>query len=268
MVLNQFKSTCKEYCAELTKTTMKFQTNTILKLSFTLLAGQIILLLFSSCNRYALYQVQDRSDTLVAGAITIEKKLEPGDKISVSIWQHDDLSVGSIHTVYNNPEPAGKWVMLNENGEVNLPQVGRVTLKGLTINEAEDQLVAHYSQYIRKPILNVRLMNNYVTVLGEVQRPGNYFFSSDQYRLVDILGQASGLTDYALTTKIKVIRGRESIPVDLTTTGNNEVMIYPRDVIYIPPARNKSIDRVATKLIPIASLLTALALVYNVSVNK
>lgn len=252
----------------MTKTAMRFKTDIILKLAIAFISGMILLLLFSSCNRYALYQVQERSDSLQAVSVEIEKKLEPGDKISVSIWQHDDLSVGSIHTVYNNPEPGGKWVMLNENGEVNLPQVGRVTLKGLTVHEAEDQLVAHYSQYIRKPILNVRLMNNYVTVLGEVQKPGNYFFSSDQYRLVDILGQASGLTDYALTTKIKVIRGRESIPVDLTTTGNNEMMIYPRDVIYVPPARNKAIDRVATKLIPIASLLTALALVYNVSANK
>jgi hypothetical protein len=42
-------------------------------------------------------------------------------------------------------------------------------------------------------------------------------------------------------------------------------MVLPKDVIYVPPGRNKAFDRFATKLIPLASLLTALALVYNVS---
>lgn len=247
---------------------MKFKPALLPDIARIVASGLCMLLLFSSCNRYALYQMQDNKDSLNLTAMVTEKRLQPGDKISVSIWDNDDLSIGSIHTVYNNPEPAGKWVMLNDKGEVNLPQIGHVSLKGFTVTEAEDQLVARYSQFIRKPILNVRLMNNYVTVLGEVQKPGNYYFSSDQYRLIDILGQASGLTDYALTTKIKVIRGRESIPVDFTTTGNNEMMIYPKDVIYVPPSRTKSLDRLTSKLIPIASVLTALALIYNVTANK
>ena len=104
-----------------------------------------------------------------------------------------------------------------------------------------------------------------MTVLGEVQRPGNYVFHTDHARLVDMLGKANGLTDYARTTEIKIIRGTETIKINLTEAINNETLVYPRDVIYIPPGRNKAFDRFASKLIPLASLLTALALVYSVS---
>ncbi len=247
---------------------MKVKTDFFLKASLLLVSGMIILLLFSSCNKYALYQTSASKEAAPASnAGAAEKILGAGDKISISIWGHDDLSVGSIHTVYNTPEESGKWLMIDEKGEVNLPQVGRIKLEGLSLRAAEDKLVQEYSRFIQRPVLNLRLLNNQVTVLGEVQRPGNYVFHTDGTRLVDMLGKAGGLTDYARTSGIKIIRGTETYVTDLTNASANETMVYARDVIYVPPGRNKAFDRFATKLIPLASLLTALALVYNVSVN-
>lgn len=245
---------------------MKSKTDFFLKAAILFVSGMIVLLLFSSCNRYALYQTDAKAGAKPdANAEAVEKTLGFGDKISISIWGHDDLSVGSIHTVYNSPEESGKWLMIDEKGEVNLPQIGKVNLDGLTLRKAEEKLIPLYSQFIQKPVLNLRLLNNQITVLGEVQKPGNYVFHTDYIRLVDILGKASGLTDYARSTEIKIIRGTETIRVNLTNAVNNETMVYPRDVIYVPPGRNKSFDRFASKLIPLASLLTALALVYSVS---
>lgn len=239
------------------------------KTAITLVVGMIALMLSSSCNRYTLYQNNAAQGTSAASAgEPSERILSPGDKVSLSIWGHDDLSIGSIHTVYNSNEDAGKWLMIDDKGEVNLPQVGKFKIEGLTISKAEEKLVALYSEFIQKPILNLRLLSNQVTVLGEVQRPGNYIFHTDEARMVDIIGKASGFTDYAKTTEIKIIRGTETIVVNLTSSSANETMVFPRDVIYIPPGRNKAFDRVAAKLIPLASLLTALALVYNVSVNN
>lgn len=246
---------------------MKVNSHFYLKTAYPWFAGIFLLLLVSSCNKYALYQTRSGHDAADTSALG-EKTLAPGDKIAVSIWGHDDLSVGSIHTVYSTPEESGKWLMIDDRGEVNLPQVGKVKLEGLTPAKAEEKLVGVYSQFIQKPILNLRLLNSQVTVLGEVQRPGNYVFHTDQARLVDMIGRASGLTDYAKTTEIKIIRGTEIIKVDLTDASANETMVIARDVIYVGPGRSKSFDRVASKLIPLASLLTALALVYNVSVNN
>ena len=68
-----------------------------------------------------------------------EKVLSPGDKISLSVWGHDELSVGSVHSVYSIPEEAGKWLQIDESGDANLPQIGKVKLEGLTLLKAEEK---------------------------------------------------------------------------------------------------------------------------------
>ena len=247
---------------------MKLNSNFLLKIAVMRMSGLIILLFISSCYKYALYQTNATKTSKGSATEISEKVLSPGDKISLSVWGHDELSVGSVHSVYSIPEESGKWLQIDESGDANLPQIGKVKLEGLTMLKAEEKLVTLYSQFIQKPILNLRLLSNQVTVLGEVQSPGNYVFHTDQVRLVDMIGKANGFTDYAKTTDIKIIRGIETIRVDLTKAASNEVMVTARDVIYVAPGRNKSFDRFASKLIPLASLLTALALVYNVSVSK
>jgi polysaccharide biosynthesis/export protein len=254
---------------------MNIKPNTYNFLKSALLLMGLVMFL-SSCNKYVLYSrntpVNQNSGKQQAIAPDssderIEKILMPEDKISISIWNHDDLSIGSVHTIYNVQEETGKWLMIDAKGEVNLPQVGTVKLEGLTLREAVIYLEKIYSKFLQGPIVNIRILSNQLTIIGEVQRPGNYIFSTDNVRLVDLVGKASGFTDYAKTTKIKIIRGKESFVIDLTNIAFNETRVYPGDVVYIPPSGGKKFDRFASKLIPLASLLTALALVYNVSNN-
>ncbi len=192
----------------------------------------------------------------------------PDDKIIVSVWEHDDLSVGSLQSVVSLQEEYGKWVMLDAKGEVKLPQIGSVKLQGLNLREATAVLEKAYSQFVQKPNVNIRVLTNQVTVLGEVKSQGNYIFSSDNIRLVDLIGKAQGFTDYARTKSVQIIRGEKQFKVDMTNSlnvANREVIIYPGDVVYVPPSGNKGFDRFSSKLIPVASLLTAIALLYSVT---
>jgi polysaccharide biosynthesis/export protein len=252
---------------------MKTRTDFFLKSVIAVLILLIMLLLMSSCSKNVLYTHNSGSGSNAAAAVKVDegresKILQPDDKITISVWEHDELSIGSVHTVYSVAEESGKWVMLDAEGNVTLPQIGVIKLGGLTIAEASQQIKKEYSKNIQNPIVTIKVLNNQVTVLGEVQRPGIYVFSSDNIRLTDVLGKSSGLTDYAKTKQIKIIRGKESIKIDLTNIAFNETRVLPGDVIYIPPTGGKKFDRIASKLIPIASLLTALALVYNVSQNN
>lgn len=230
--------------------------------------------LLSSCNRYALFthneppqQGPGSGKGSDDGTESMEKILMPDDKIAISIWNHEDLSVGSVHNIYNVQEETGKWLMIDSKGEVNLPQIGIVKLEGMTIREAKIALEKAYGKYVQNPIINIRLFNNQATVLGEIRVPGVYMFSADHIRLTDLIGKASGFTDYAKTKQIKVVRGKEVIKIDLTNLAFNETQLYPGDVVYVPPSGNKTIDRIAAKMLPLAGLLTAIALVYNVSQN-
>jgi polysaccharide biosynthesis/export protein len=244
----------------------------------TFIIGMLLygMLVLTSCNRQALF-VQNKPLAPNSGisankndSTRQEKLLAPDDKIMISIWNHDELSVGSLQGTYSLAEEFGKWVMLDANGEVRLPQVGSVKLAGLNVKEATQQLEKAYSKYIQNPVINIRVLNNQVTVLGEVRSPGIYLFSADHVRLADIVGKAQGFTDFAKTKKIKIIRNTDQMTIDFTNSTSAsapELTIYPGDIIYIPPTGGKAWERFSTKLIPIASLITAIALVYSVT-NK
>ena len=230
-------------------------------------------LLFSACSKQVLftrYEANNSNVSAIKDSVQsrLEKALKPDDKIMVSVWDHDDLSVGNLQSVVSLQEEYGKWVMIDSKGEVNLPQIGTVKLQGLNVREATLLLEKTYSQFIQKPNVNIRVLSNQVTILGEVRSQGNYIFSSDNIRLTDLIGKAQGFTDYARTKNIQIVRGEKQFKVDLTNSynvANHDVIIYPGDVVYVPSSGNKGFDRFSSKLIPVASLLTAIALLYSVS---
>ncbi len=253
-------------------TKMRFIILSLKKLKAKLLIFVSAALLFTSCNKQVLFTHSSSNSNVAINKDSEESRLEkilmPDDKIMVSVWGHDDLSVGNLQNVVSLQEEYGKWVMIDAKGEVKLPQIGNIKLQGLTVREATAALEKSYSQFVQKPNVNIRVLNNQVTLLGEVRAQGNYIFSSDNIRLVDLIGKAQGFTDYAKTKNIQIVRGDKQFKVDLTNAynvSNPDVIIYPGDVVYVPPAGNKGFDRFTTKLIPIASLFTAIALIYSVT---
>ncbi len=235
-----------------------------------------LLVLMNSCNKYTLFTTNQpvtnatgSSDQSESQAV-YEKPLAVDDKVTISVWEHDDISIGSVHGIYSMMEENGKWLSIDQFGEVKLPQVGNVKLAGLTIREATLYLEKTYSKYIQNPIINLRVLNNQVTILGEVRRPGNYSFSSDNIRLVDIVGKAEGFTEWAKTTEIKIIRGADKPSeyqldyTNISSLAGKGGYLRPGDVIYVPPTKAKSADKIINKMIPIASFITAIVLVFTV----
>ena len=230
----------------------------------------ISLAVFSiGCNKNVLYESTQPSESaetkMLLSTEHKQKVLMPDDKITVSIWNHEDISVGSIHELSIADKPNDKWVMVNSAGEVNLPKIGKVKVAGLTVQETTKKLEKAYIKYITNPIINIQVLSNKITVLGEVKNPGTYLISSESYRLVDIIGRCSGFTDFAKPSAIKIVRGNKSFKVDLTNTSFNETIIYADDVVYIPPTSKKGIEKSGIKILPIIGLLSVFTLIYLVA---
>ena len=246
--------------------------NRLFSLSKTVTVVLTVLVLFSACNRNVLF-TSNKSIAVPATATSSdttakEKILMPDDKIMISIWDHETLSVGSLQGAASLTEEQGRWLMVDQNGEIRLPQVGTIKLQGLTVREATVYLEKVYAKFIQNPVITLRVLNQQVTILGEVRSPGTYLFSTDNIRLIDIIGKAQGFTDFARPQKIKVIRGTVEMTIDLTnaaSVADKQLTIISGDVIYVPPTSGKAWARFSTKIIPIASLITAIALIYNVT---
>jgi len=197
--------------------------------------------------------------------------LVAGDKLTISIWGHENLSIGSVNSIYNSNEASGKWLLVNDEGEVNLPKLGRVKISGYTVKEANYFLEQSYKTHLKDPIINVKVLNHYVTVLGEVNKPGKYPLNNESMNVVQIIGEASGLSPYAQNNKVEIVRvvngQSRKLNVDLTDLMSaqfHNINLLPNDIVYIAPKQSKDWNRKIEKAAPLASIITAVAVLISV----
>ncbi|HVV54746.1 MAG TPA: polysaccharide biosynthesis/export family protein, partial [Mucilaginibacter sp.] len=102
----------------------------------------------------------------------------------------------------------GQTYQVEDDGTVALPVIGHVHVAGLTRAEASKLIEDLYRKNLLKdPIIDLKIVNLKVTVLGEVKAQGNYPLVKDKTNLVEMIGEAGGLTDRADEKTIKIIRG-------------------------------------------------------------
>ncbi|MFN8711558.1 MAG: response regulator [Bacteroidota bacterium] len=232
---------------------------------------------FNGCTAQHLFNKNESLSTLVVGDTAwfkndpnYEYSIRQDDKITISVWNHDDLSVGSLYGIYNSNEVYGKWLMVDAAGNIPVPHIGVVNVGGLTIRQAKDTLVKRYSALVVNPVLEVKVLNKDVTVLGEVKTPGNYLLEKENNSLVELIGRAGDFEFYADRKHIQVLRMADGLQRKITVnlTGRDQkfetnIQLHPHDIVVIPSRRGKMWDKKSGSVIPVASVISALALVFN-----
>ncbi|MDD2584731.1 MAG: polysaccharide biosynthesis/export family protein [Bacteroidales bacterium] len=160
--------------------------------------------------------------------------------------------------------------IVDKEGNINYPIVGKVNLLGLTRVEAQELIKnkIHPAYITEVPIVNVRFDNYKVSVLGEVARPGQYTVTNEQCTIMDALAMAGDLTIFGKRENIMLIRednnGRKSITrVNLQNPHQvldpNIYYLQQNDVLYVEPnkaqAKSSGIGRSETYAISIISTL-------------
>src|SRR5699024_11039881 len=83
--------------------------------------------------------------------------------------------------------------LVDKNGDINFPELGRVNVAGRTIKETEEHIHDKLSNYIKKPTVSVRVINTKVTVMGDVRKPGTFSLSEERLTLPQAIGLAGDL---------------------------------------------------------------------------
>lgn len=194
-------------------------------------------------------------------------RLRRDDKVSLSVWDHAELSVGSIHEHYSSTEAEGKWLLVDAQGAINAPRVGRLLVAGLTLPEAEQRVAQALGKWLLNPQPTLRVLNLAATVLGEVNQPGRQPLAKARTPLVEVLGQAGDLGAYADKRHIQLLRpaaaGIQVVEVDLTQLGaldRGDLLVVPGDVVYVPARNGKQFDRKAPTVLGVTSLLSTVLL--------
>ena len=169
----------------------------------------------------------------------------------------------------------GQSYQVQDDGTVALPLVGRVEVTGLTRSEAQKKIEGIYSKdVLLNPIIDLRITNLKVTVLGEVRAQGNYPLIKDRTNLVEVIGQAGGFTDKADEKTIKIVRGDPKKPqvtvIDLSqvsTLGDPRVVLQNNDIVYVAQnkraIKNDQLQGVTTALQPALIILNTVLIIYT-----
>jgi len=153
--------------------------------------------------------------------------------------------VAGAEAVSSGAAAQGQTYQVNDDGSVALPLIGHIQVAGLTRAEAEKKVEELYRKDVLKdPIIELKITNLKVTLLGEVRAQGNFPLVKDKTNLVEMIGEAGGLTERANEKTIKIIRGDPKNPqiteVDLSqikTLADPRIILQNNDIIYI--AQNK-----------------------------
>ncbi|OMP30675.1 MULTISPECIES: polysaccharide biosynthesis/export family protein [Mangrovimonas] len=134
--------------------------------------------------------------------------------------------------------------LIDSNGNIEFPVLGTVKLGGLTRTQATSHLKKKLSEYIKDPIVNIRLANFTITVLGEVKNPGTFTIQDERISVSEALGLAGDLTNNGKRTNIFLIRenGGEKrfARLDLTSVNLVNSQLYymaQNDVLIVEPNR-------------------------------
>ncbi len=144
--------------------------------------------------------------------------------------------------------------------------LGPVNILGLTPNETKALLKEKLKIYLKDPIINIRLRNFTVTILGQVARPGTYAVNGEQITILEALGLAGDLDIRGKRDNVLVIRDfngtKVSQRIDLTQKEALNSPVYyltQNDVVYVEPNKSavtsSTLDNRAGIAISIASLL-------------
>ena len=136
--------------------------------------------------------------------------------------------------------------IIDNDGNIEFPVLGKVKLGGLTRTQARAHLKEKLTDYIKSPIVNIRLANFTITVLGEVNSPGTFTIEDERVSLTEAIGLAGDLTIYGKRDNVFLIREIDNekrfTTFDLTSinvVNSPQYYLLQNDVIYVEPNKAK-----------------------------
>lgn len=224
-------------------------------------------LLLSSCismKRMKYLQPSDEKEQQGAQVFSTpnEKYLvQPGDNLYIRVSTLDEktnnlfniASGGSSYgQAYSDLSVYLSSYTVSDSGYITFPMAGKIQVVG----NNEEQIIMLVQQsvdkFLRDTKVIVKLINNKISVLGEVKRPGQFIVYQSGINIFEVLAMAGDMNSYANRNQVQLIRktgkGNELHYLDLTSKdiiNSPYYMLKPNDILYVAPlnSRNFAFDQ-------------------------
>lgn len=230
------------------------------------------LIFFISCaSKKEVVYFQDANDfeTLVDVG-TFDTKFKIDDLVSIHISTLDPEASVPFNLFRGSAEggikPEQVDYLVDKEGEIDFPVIGKIKIVGLSPSQTRILLREKLSDYLKDPIINIRIKNFSVTILGAVNRPGTYDVNGEQITILEALGLAGDINIKGRRDNIMVIRDFDGTKIynrinlnQKDALKSNVYYLTQNDVVYVEPNKSgktaSNLDQRASIAVSIISVL-------------
>ncbi len=215
----------------------------------------IVITLFSSCipAKRVKYLQTDKTEKEKSSFNNkpIDYKVQFGDNLYIkfsSLEPEINLILTPNIQAYTSQGAFTKYqdiYYINPQGYIDLPQLKKVYVNGYSLEQIKDTLGYKIAKYFKEIDIDVRLTDNYVTILGEVNSPGRYLLDfNDKITIFELLGMAGDLKYEANRSIVKLLRKNgDNIDVIYINLLDSKILedeyyyLLPNDIVYVEPLK-------------------------------
>lgn len=161
--------------------------------------------------------------------------------------------------------------MVSDEGTIEFPVIGTIEVKGFTSIELAKKIQDQIAEYVQDPIVNVRILNFQISIMGEVNNPGTFTIQDDHISLAKALAMAGDITIWGKRKNILILGEEDGEKtyayLDLTkadVVNSPHYNLRQNDVVYVEPkaARRQSASPVgvASTFLSLASVIASLVI--------
>ena len=226
-------------------------------------------------------QKSDKTPRAFKEAEVLDYRLKPNDELYIQINSLDDPAANVFSTATGQQasnmmsiSPYGASLVsyaIDKEGYLHLPIVGSIFVKDKTLSEVNSVLTDSLSHILSQPVVTTKLVNRYVSVLGEVRTPGHFPYSQEKLSIYDAIGLAGDMTIWSNRKEVTLARNENGknllINLDLTNAeilASNYYYLRPNDIIYVKPMKKRFWGMSEFPFATILSTLSVTLLFYSV----
>jgi len=193
-------------------------------------------------------------------------------QIKSSVDEESNKLFSDNNNAYATTTESGIYLnsyIIDNNGEINLPVVGKIQLKGLSIEGARKKIEEKVSEWILNPVVICKMVSFKVSILGDVNRPGTYTFYQDNVSIFDIIAASGDLTYYGSREDVRIVRKTSAddqiIKLDLRDANilkNPQYYLQPGDIVYV--RSNKATKSISYFSQPLSTITSSLSLITTI----
>ncbi|HEX7870159.1 MAG TPA: polysaccharide biosynthesis/export family protein [Chryseobacterium sp.] len=254
------------------------------------ISGVLGLIIFSCAPRQEINYMKDIENISLDNSIKNSRStIQPGDQLVITVTAKDmdvvkpfnqSYSSSATITQYSVPSSnnlpqqlpvSGPTYIVDTDGNITFPQIGTISAKDENLETFRAKLTNLISAYVKNPVVDLKLINFKVSVLGEVNRPGQYIIPDGSTTLLGALGLAGDLTPFGIRTNVLIVRNVDGQitkeRVDLTSAqfiNSPYYYLKQNDMVYVQPNANREksarVDPNTGLYISVASVIASLVI--------